>query len=531
MYSMGFIKKILELFESIFNRSSPEVQKKIRRRKMEGDLEKFTPVLYRNGNITANFAEAMYILYLNTKSLDNLFCETIGGTDIPRQTRFKMQLVFTGFSADEQMQVESLSYENRKQEVKDEKESLQRRVYEQQYARLERIVSALNSDSFKSMDKNLLDLRQFADLCHFNFVSVLHLFDKNFVAGVSSYKPSYQEVPISTVSKMIDELYYQIAGLTITNATANGVAALVQLRYGDSLTQDQKEAYLTSTRKIASVINHVLQPDHLKALIQLAKEEPGFEPAKVSYKESARQDFSTKIQTQFKADEQRIRTELKDEKIQAELYTLFSGSKLLSLSGYTPTMNEKLHEYTALSFEWIMPVQVLKTFLQVYLSPQIHALLNDIVVEGFFNNQSYKSEFSTIVYAALECKDHVQLFEQSFDHGKQNDNALLEGYIHDSRKDETFHKRVEKMVESINNQARQLVQEEVSALQAMYGILTGVLADAKKPGSELIQNLKVLLLSPRNKENTDLLERQFPNWAVFFEIMSNYVTVNIKEKK
>lgn len=528
---MPFFKKIMMFFESIFNRSSPEVQKRIQKKRMEANIATFTPVLYRNGNITANFAEALHILYLNSRYLDNLFSETIGSSDIQRQMRFRMQLVFTGFSPEEQDQLESLSYENRKEEVADEKENLQKRIYDQQHSRLERIIHALNGDEFKAMDKTIADLHQFADLCHINFVEPLQKFDPNFVAGDPNYKPTYRDVPIANMMKTIEDIYYHVADLHISNTTANVIMALLHLRYGDALTQDQRNGYITCTKKIASVVNHVLKTDNLKAIIQLAKENTEFEPAKAEYKESVRHDFAAKIQEQFKADEQRIRNELKDEKIRMELFNLFGEADLLPVKGYTQSMNEKLHENTPLDFTWIMPLQVLKTFLSVYLSPQVHAVLNDIVVEGFFNSQSFKSDFSEIVYAALEAQDHVQLFEQTFEQGKQNDTSLLEGYLTDSRKDASFYKRMEKMVTSVNNQAKALIQDEVTALRALYSNLADILADAKKPGSELIQNLKVLLLSPRNKDNTDLLERQFPNWRVFFEIMSNYVMVSIKDGK
>ena len=51
----------------------------------------------------------------------------------------------------------------------------------------------------------------------------------------------------------------------------------------------------------------------------------------------------------------------------------------------------------------------------------------------------------------------------------------------------------------------------------------------KKPASELISNLKVLMISPRNRDNTDLLERQYPNWNNFFEIMKNYAIISTRE--
>lgn len=528
---MAFFQTIIDFFESVFNRSSPKVQKKLLKKKLEAEVAKLTPVLYKNGNITANFAEALYILYINSKPLDDLFCETISSSDIQRQMRFKMQLVFTGFTAEEQEVIESLSYDERKREILNKDEAAEKRILEDQYARLERVIAALNNDAFKSMDRNLAALHQFADLCHYNFATPIQMFDTNFMGGNTSYKPSYHYVPLEKLDKVLEDLYYQMADLQITNATGNAVLALLQMRLGDEPSKELCDKYLTNIKKIATAVTHILNENNLKQLLRLNKLDAAYEPKKSVYGEkSARQDFSNKLQTQYKADEQRIRAEIKDEKIKSELLNLFGNVPLLPISGYTQEINENLHANFSIAFTEIMPLQILKTFLNIYFPPQLESLLNDIVVEGFFNNPSFKTDFAGIVYGVSECMEHITAFEKSFEKDNTNDIALLESYMHDSRKDASFHKRMTNMVDSINNQAQKLLQEQVGVLQALYNVLSEIVVDARKPSSEMIQNLKVLMLSPRNKESSDLLDKQFPNWHLFFEIMRNYTVVSIKEK-
>ena len=83
------------------------------------------------------------------------------------------------------------------------------------------------------------------------------------------------------------------------------------------------------------------------------------------------------------------------------------------------------------------------------------------------------------------------------------------------------------MVNDINNEAHQALQEEVTNLVALYRQLGELLADAKKPSSEIISNLKVLMMSSRNRESTNFLESNYGNWQIFFEIMKNYVIINV----
>ena len=85
------------------------------------------------------------------------------------------------------------------------------------------------------------------------------------------------------------------------------------------------------------------------------------------------------------------------------------------------------------------------------------------------------------------------------------------------------------MVNDINNQAYENLQNIVTNLCDLYKQLGELLADAKKPSSEIISNLKVLMMSSRNRDSTSFLEANYNNWKIFFEIMKNYVIINIGE--
>ena len=527
---MGFIQAITDFFESIFNKSSPEVQKRLQLKKLDTDIRVFQPVLYKNGNLLPNFAEAIRILYVNTKPLDDLFTATIGGSDIPRHQRFESQLVLTGFTMEDQERVESLLYENRKKDVLESAQpvghelEIQRRV-------LDKVIKSLNDDSFKKMDKDLIAVHQLSDLCRYSFVTILQIFDPSFSSLDITYEPKYQEIPLGRIGNTLEDLYFQTAGLQINTAVANAVLALAQLKNGGTLSEERSRNYLDNIKKIAYVLTHILTQDHLKTIICLYKEDPNYTPKIVEYRESARQNFASRLQEQYLADEQRIKTELKDARITSELSKLFNGVPLSPLNGYNQDTNAKLQSNSPLAFSWIMPMQILKTFLQMYMTEQIKTLLNDIVIEGFFNSPAYKTEFSATVYAALEAQEQIQSFEDSFTHGKPYDVAVLEGYMRDSHKDTDFYDKMEEMVGLVNGTAQKIIQDETTHLKSLYNEIGELLTDAKKPTCEIISNLKVLMMSSRNRDSTDTLEQQYPSWDIFFEIMKNYAIINVNMKE
>ena len=86
-------------------------------------------------------------------------------------------------------------------------------------------------------------------------------------------------------------------------------------------------------------------------------------------------------------------------------------------------------------------------------------------------------------------------------------------------------------MDTINRTAKDLIQDEVNHVFQVYKIAGEILLESKKANSDTISNLKVLTLSSRNRDNTEILEKQYGLWTIFLEIMKNYVIITNIEKK
>ena len=180
-----------------------------------------------------------------------------------------------------------------------------------------------------------------------------------------------------------------------------------------------------------------------------------------------------------------------------------------------------------LSFKYILPFRILKTFIQVYLPDNVKNLLNDLVIEGFFVSQNYKKTFSDTVYTCLGIPEAMADFENSFGSDQQNSIAVLQSYIKDSHKDKDFYKKLETMVLRINEQAKEIIQRQTSNLFSLYKQIGDLLEDTKRPSGEIIENLKVTMMSSRHREDTSFLEKHYDTWKIFFDIMKNYAIINV----
>ena len=94
---MSLLKNISDFFQSIFMASSPEVKQKQAMKKLESELKITDPQIYKDGSVLPSFADALRIMFENTKPLLDILSDTICTTDLERNHRFTEQLLLTGF--------------------------------------------------------------------------------------------------------------------------------------------------------------------------------------------------------------------------------------------------------------------------------------------------------------------------------------------------------------------------------------------------------------------------------------------------
>ncbi len=510
--------------------SSPAVRKKQALRKLEGELKSYQPSLYKNGMFLPNMGELFRILYENTKPIHEILSETVCSEDIRTSGKYEMQLFITGLSQQAQETLENLSYENRIRAIEESKYSMQRELDSQRH-QMEGLSKDLNTPEFIKIEEVIAELHQLNDICKFNYMNVVHAFDSNYTGLDPNYRPDFKSVAIRDMGSHLQDLYYLSAKIKLSLAVARAVEALEQLKTGKKESALGNGEIVRSIGKINTVLVKILNPDILKKMIAFSKGDPEFTPQVATYTVNARRKFAEYLHGRFESEEKRIKIEVKDRKISADLKELFANRQLEKVEGYNAEMDEKIRKNSGSSFSWIVPVQIVKTFLLDCYPESVRGLINDIVIEGFFNNNNYKSEFSSTVFAADECMTDIEKFEKSFDRNGRNDTAVLEGYIKDGHKNVDFIKRLEASVESINSQAHELVKKEAGVIYQLYNEVKEILNDSKKAKPDTITNIKTLLTATRHAEVANLLEQNFGKWSKFLEIMKNYVILGAIENK
>lgn len=529
---MSIIQAIKDFLDSIFRSNSPEVQKRLSLRKLENELRESPSMLYKNELVQPNFAEALRILFVNTRPIAQILENTISSSDIRRNNRFEQELIITAYNAENRQLLDSLSYEARKKALFEADPNLEHKILDSQRNALEKIIAATRLPQFAKMDEVITHLKQLTDLCHFNYIVPLQLFDGDFAEHYNdeNFVPQFLALPAATLENTFLDLYYLTADFSITLADGNAILALNQLLNGKENDSRTKKELMQNLRRIQAVIKKILDAKTLKNLICIAKHDSNFVPQRASYSENVCRNFIEKIQKQFQSDEMHIRNEMKDNYVKHEIMELFPDGNIETLNGYNRETVEMLGGNSTANFMWVVPMQILKTFFKIYYSAPLRSLLNDVVVEGLFSNAAKKTAFSQMIFSINEGMNSIEQFENEFNANGKFDINLMKGYINDSHKDADFIKRLSNLVDNINAEAKEIIQKLTTLLYSLSDDLEDFLQDSKRSTSEIITNLKAIMFSSRNREATSRLELQFPLWKNFFEIIKNYVVIK-KTKK
>lgn len=523
MDDMSLFSQILELFGSLFGSSKPENQLKQEIKKIETALKQYTPAMYKNQMLLPNMGEAFRQLHSHLIPLEKLFSATIASGDATLKAHYTDVLLETGFSDKGQQLIEQLEYANRKEDLMISANPA--RSLEAQKRNLQALVQELSSTTFIQIEKTLRGLDSLVDLCRFSFTPVIRLFCPDYSSSNPDGDYQFEATSLDQLENYLEDFYFITAGISITASTGRALNAIAVYHSRNTISEAELEKLSMHLRKTSVILNRILTPTLLLNLLCLAKNNPNYQGKINQTYVNYLQEYTGKLRTSFENNTKLITSELQDEHIQQEIAELFEDKELAALSGYTAENSVRYTTTGAGSFLWITPLQIIKSFCRDFMNESVTSLLNDIVVEGFFNNDQYKSDFSAIVYEAAEVAGHIAEFEKTFEKEGKNDVSLMDGYIKDSHRDPSFMQSLAKMIENINKEAKALIQSEVTVIGKLSKRLEELIPDARKTKPEIVANLKVLFASSRNHEGSDYLEMTFPKWSLFLEIMRNYAII------
>ncbi len=522
---MAFLETLQYIFKSIFSPHDPEILKKTKIKNVEQSLSSKYSDFYKKGFLQNDIAYTFFELYKNAEFFREIL-EFIDNKDkILIKKRIYDALIYTGFESSFKEKINSLSFENRKNQL--ESEMYSKLEFKNQVDTFGVIQQELSSTYFLNIEETIQNLELFYDLCSYKYIDMLSNFNNS--VSLSDLNPHFLPQKVEALLDELQSFYYVRANVVINAPLARLITAIVSLMPEKSK-KISDELIQKKLKKIATIINKILSTEFLKSIITIANNgtEPELKAAICETK--VINDFLERKKANFDATTRKLELEHQNNQRLSEIQLLFEEKPLISLTTYNDEINKFLLTDTTFSFVYLQPCKIVKTFNYFFLCEQIKALLNDILLEGLFAVPTEKTDFSTSVYDALKIEQNIKEFEEKFSQGKCFDSKILVSYIQTSKTNYDNSRLLGNLVTEINSQAKILIEESTNVLYVLFKEIVKIFDDAKKISPTNITNIRMILASLRNKEAKDELERNLNKWKDFFVLMKHYIEIKSTKK-
>ena len=530
----AIITAIKDFFEGLFFPSSPEYQKKWQLKTYAAELRKLNPPLYRTGEILLPaFGALLYQLYHFLQPVKAILDKTVNSPDIRAAEKYR-DIFFEAILSEEQVkQRRSFTFQERSillstcKSYQETEHKLQEQIHG-----FKNFMRIFTEPAFRTREQELIKLFFLSDLCDFDYAAFLNRFNNNLQLTAGTAAPisqdNFEEVFAKDVIKNLLDFQFIIRNVAITQTAVDNIVFLAQSL--GNFTDEIGEKLEKTLSTVETLLANRLKRTTIPIILKLINDDPNFEE-KITVSESKPlQEYVDRMTENFQADSKRLLKITKETNITGLIEKCFGSGQLKPLDGYNDAINDAIQNLSTISFDWVKPMQLLKSFTEMYFETHYKTFLRSLLIEGFFANKQIEGQYAAIYRSCEMLLGKIKNFEQLFKPKGQCNLIEIQGYITEIEKGKDMKKQLQKIVEIANMQAKAVVQTGSKAYADLYAFTEHLLEDIKAPTPELITNLKALVVSSKNKESFTRLEQDRHIFAMFLEIMKNYAVFGSLEK-
>ena len=530
----AIITAIKDFFEGLFFSSSPEYQKKRQLKTYAAELRKLNPPLYRTGKILLPaFGALLYQLYHFLQPVKAILDKTVNSPDIRAAEKYR-DIFFEAILSEEQVkQRRSFTFQERSillstcKSYQETEHKLQEQIHG-----FKNFMRIFTEPAFRTREQELIKLFFLSDLCDFDYAAFLNRFNNNLQLTAGTAAPisqdNFEEVFAKDVIKNLLDFQFIVRNVAITQTTIDNIIFLA--RSLENFTDETGVKLEKTLNTVETLLANRLKRTTIPIILKLINDDPNFEE-KITVSESKPlQEYVDRMTENFQADSKRLLKITKETNITGLIEKCFGSGQLKPLDGYNDAINDAIQNLSTISFDWVKPMQLLKSFTEMYFETHYKTFLRSLLIEGFFANKQIEGQYAAIYRSCEMLLGKIKNFEQLFKPKGQCNLIEIQGYITEIEKGKDMKKQLQKIVEIANMQAKAVVQTGSKAYADLYAFTEHLLEDIKAPTPELITNLKALVVSSKNKESFTRLEQDRHIFAMFLEIMKNYAVFGSLEK-
>lgn len=527
----SFFAALQDILDSIFFSSSPEYKKKKELREIAAEIKKISPPIYRtNKTLLPPFATAVYQLYYFLQPVKHILTSTVSSLDINTSAKYQSLFFESFLSADQKKQLHTFTIDERSKAFESYRkyEESEKKIQEQTQ-HFKSYIKLFKSNEFQEQEHILIGLFFLADLCNFDYAALLshfnsaiHLENTTAVVAEETLVEEFQEAPAQEVLQNLLDLQFIIQNIDLNDDVVKAVLFLA------ASSQDYAEGYAEKIEKTlhsaVNILSTILPTKNLASILKLIHDDPAFEDKTPFKEEHPLEEYMTRIQENFDADSKKLLKIQKEAAITDLVTKCFTAEQLKEVEGYNETINASIQLYSTSYFDWVKPVQLLKSFTEIYFETGFKPFLKSLLVEGLFVNKQFESQYAAVYRACEPIQGKIEQFEQLFKANNPCSTDTITEYLTEIEQGRDFKKPLRTLINTANVHAQTLVQTASATYLSLYDIIGTILEDVQAARPQFVTNIKILSKEMQNQASFSYIETNYNLFRNFLSIMKNYTT-------
>ena len=494
---MGFFASIELFFSRLFAKDPAEARKRAELKKIHLFLAEHHPPCYRpkQNLVLPGFAQSVYAFASSLKPLAEVARATVASSDVRVSQRYFDHLIDSHLSPQARERKAALAFDEMLDRVTSSLDSDREiELITQDFQSLLREIEGIG---LREVNYELSEVDRFIELCRHDYERLLGLFDPGVSLDSADRRPEFAPTDAEQILPELIDFYYVTEGFFFSDSLRHNLILLLERKNASGADESRKRKVEKMCAQLEKLLAERLDKETILALIRAAKGDPLYTPSTPRERRDFMDSYRRRLAQQFEHDRDRIQRERHENAISADIRNLFGDAEILELEGYDEEADAFLRKESPMSFTWIKPLRILKTFVAAVYDPGLKEAIKRILVEGYFDNKNYQNNLANILYQCERCGSRITEFEQQMMGSGRISIVAMKRYVEEMRHGKDIAPFLSRLVDAINGKAKELVEDE-SALFAMLGdAITELLADYRKSSPDLVTNIRNLRGRPQ----------------------------------
>ena len=496
------------LLDSLFNRSSPEAEKK---KKLKNIAKNFSKskfhAFYRptTGEMTGSFGKLMFDLYKIISPAQTMFANA------PNPAIFNRQLINYVMSENQIALLEEFDEENILEKAKKMPFNQLKKEIEE---KLQIFLNEFDGSRVTKAENLSKAFSYFKDFCTYDYYVVLRKYDSSFQEYGFDSTPRLEKVNAEYVIEDLKDF------LSVAYLITDESIAWSDLFEMFKATQNREIVSFANWKKIVARIRAIQLSHSLDMVIQHASEDPAYMTDVNSTVPSIIEPFMDKIEADTHALLNRIQAQQKESKASSICVQIFGTADPQSMKNYIPSFNAVLEKKDLTLLEYAEPLNYLKTFLIEFVKKTIREYYEVVVIRGQWDS-TLSAPMSNAYQELLKMSDDISQFDESFaEEGLMGSKikTLLPKTAHDAGAENI----INRVVSDANDMARGFIIQGTQNLITIGKTIKQLIEDYSLPKAIIVQNWKELekyVDEPMKEYSVGIYKKIY----LFAQLMQTYI--------